>query len=185
MTGARVPMLSTEDARVAAERAGVIEALADLNVFRVLLRRERPAKAISDLLLSLLVGGDLDTRLRELVIMRIGWVTGSVYEWTQHWKVATDVGVDPDDLLAVRNWTQSDRFDELDRAVLGATDQALRGERIDDDRWSVLADRLGDDAAVELVLCVGSWSMISTVLRSLDVALEDGVRPWPPDDRAP
>lgn len=42
--------------------------------------------------------------MRELVIMRIGWVTGSVYEWTQHWGVATALGVDQADLLAVRDW---------------------------------------------------------------------------------
>jgi hypothetical protein len=32
--------------------------------------------------------GKLDPRLRELVIMRIGWLTASDYEWTQHWRVA-------------------------------------------------------------------------------------------------
>ena len=33
------------------------------------------------------------------MIMRIGWVTGSAYEWTQHWRVATTAGIPPEDIL--------------------------------------------------------------------------------------
>ena len=178
-------MLTPDEARAAAQRVGVIEQLADLSVFRVLLRRERTAKAMSDLLLSLLFGGELDTRLRELVIMRIGWATGSGYEWTQHWKVATDLGVPAEDLLGVRDWQTSDRFDEVARAVLAATDEALAGERIGDGTWSTLKAHLGEEAAIELVCCIGAWSMISTLLRSLDVPLEEGVEEWPPDGKHP
>jgi hypothetical protein len=38
---------------------------------------------------------------------------------------------------------------------------------------------------VELVTAIGLWRMIAGLLRTLDVALEDGVAPWPPDGRAP
>ena len=182
---ARVPMLDGASALAAGERAGVPAPLAELSIFRVLLRRERLAKATSDLLLGLLFGGRLDARLRELVIMRIGWRTGSVYEWTQHWRVAVDLGVPADDLLAVRDGPTSPAFGVVERAVLSATDEALAGERISDATMAVLRSHLEDDAVVELVAAIGTWSMISTVLRSLDVPLEDGVAPWPPDGVAP
>lgn len=178
-------MLTLEESLAAAERAGVVPQLAQLNVFRLLLRRERPAKALADLLLSLLFGGELDTRLRELVIMRIGWSTGSVYEWTQHWRIALDLGVTEADLLGVRDWPAHEGFDDLDRAVLAATDQCVAGEHIDDSTWAVIHRRLGDDAAVELVAAIGAWTMISTLLRSLEIDLEDGVMPWPPDGATP
>ena len=48
--------------------------------------------------------GALDSRLRELVIMRIGWLTACDYEWTQHWRVASGLGVPAEDLLGVRDW---------------------------------------------------------------------------------
>jgi alkylhydroperoxidase family enzyme len=181
---ARVPMLPLDDAVAAGAAAGVPAQLAELSIFRVLLRRARVAKATSDLLLSLLFGGVLDPRLRELVIMRIGWRTGSVYEWTQHWRVAVDLGVPDADLLAVRADDVSS-FGPVERAVLRATDQSIAGERIDDDTMASLREHLDDDAVLELVAAIGCWSMISTVLRSLDVPLEDGVSPWPPDGVAP
>ena len=84
----RVPMLSQEAARQAAIAVGVPEVFASLNVFRVLLHQPGVAKQIADLLSELLAGKALDPRQRELIIMRLGWSTHSVYEWTQHWRVA-------------------------------------------------------------------------------------------------
>jgi alkylhydroperoxidase family enzyme len=182
-------MLEVDAARAAGAAVGVPGQLAELNIFRVLLRRERLARATSDLLLSLLFGGTLDDRLRELVIMRIGWRTGSVYEWTQHWRVATDLGVPEADLLAARDSdagsSSSGAFGPLEQAVLAATDEALAGARIADATMAALREHLTDDAIIELVAAIGTWSMVSTVLRSLDVPLEDGVSPWPPDGLAP
>lgn len=77
-------MLSADAAAAAAEKVGVPAQLARLNIFRVLLLQPNAAKAVSDLLLELLSGRALDHRLRELVIMRVGWVSASDYEWTQH-----------------------------------------------------------------------------------------------------
>lgn len=156
-----------------------------LNVFRLLLRRERLAKGVSDLLLSLLFGTELEARPRELVIMRIGWVTGSEYEWTQHWRIAADVGVAAEDMLAVRAWEGHPGFGELDRAVLAATDECLAGLRISDEVMSTLRRHLTDNAVVELVAAISGWTMVSMLLRSLDVPLEHGVEPWPPDGKHP
>ena len=90
MTTCRIDLLDAEAATKAAESVAMIPAFSELNIFRALLHRPKTAKALSDLLVSLLFGGELDDRLRELVIMRIGWATGSEYEWTQHWSIALE-----------------------------------------------------------------------------------------------
>lgn len=185
MSDSRVPMLAEATALEVAGRAGVPEPLAGLNIFRLLLRRERLAKAVADMLLSLLFGTELDARFRELVTMRIGWVTNSAYEWTQHWRIAADLGLPGDDVLAGRDWENHPGFGELDRAVLAATDECLAGERISDEVMAVLRHHLPDNAVVELVAAIGGWTMISTFLRSFDVPLENGIDPWPPDGKRP
>jgi alkylhydroperoxidase family enzyme len=53
----------------------------------------------------------------------IGWVTGSAYEWTNHWRVATTAGIPPEDILAIRDWRNSQRLTQADKAVLAATDE--------------------------------------------------------------
>ena len=180
----RIKRLSIEDARTAAVKVGVTETMAELNVFRVLLNHPPVAKAIHDLLIALLFGAKLDQRLRELVIMRIGWMTGSDYEWTQHWRVARQLGVSDEDLLAVRDWRGSDRFGAAERAVLAATDDALSSGKISAATWAECEATVGGkEELIELVGAIGNWRMISHVLQSLDVPLEDGVRSWPPDGR--
>jgi alkylhydroperoxidase family enzyme len=182
--------LDPDAARAAAERAGVPALFADLNVFRVLLRHERVAKSVNDMLLALLVQPSLDARLRELVIMRLGWATGSVYEWTQHWPIALRSSLAEDEVLAVRDWTDSAAFGDAERAVLAATDETLRDGRVGDATWTACVEHVGGGDAnspvlVELVTAIGLWRMIAGMLRTLDVALEDGVAPWPPDGRGP
>jgi len=183
----RVPLLGAQESQDAAASVGVPEALAALNVFRLLLRRPRTAKATSDLLLSLLFGGELEDRLRELVIMRIGWATGSDYEWTQHWKIALEqFGLEREELLAVRDWRESGAFDAADRAVLQATDETLATGTISPATWADCEAQLGSvNACVELVVALGAWRLISQLTRSLRIPLEVGVASWPPDGLRP
>src|SRR5690242_12759306 len=101
---ARVPRLPLHEATVAADEAGVPDYMAELAIFQVLLNHPKLAGAFNDLLATMLWRGTLDSRLRELVIMRIGWLTASDYEWAQHWRVAQGLGVSADDLLGVRDW---------------------------------------------------------------------------------
>ena len=84
----RIPMLDIDEARRRATERGIPEQMADLSVFRIALHQPGVAAALNCMLHELLWNGVLDARLRELIIMRIGWSTGSVYEWTQHWRVA-------------------------------------------------------------------------------------------------
>ncbi len=161
------------------------EAIGELNVFRILMRQPWLAKRVNDLLMTLLFRGKLDARLRELVIMRIGWGTGSVYEWTQHWRIALQLGVSEQDLLAVRDWTDHDGWSDADRAVLAATDETLADGAISPETWAACVKQLpSHEEQLELVTAIGTWSMISGLLRSLVVPLEDGVAAWPPDGRA-
>jgi alkylhydroperoxidase family enzyme len=182
----RIEMLSLEESLQRAAELGISERLASLNIFRVLLRSPRPAKALADLLLELLAGRALDHRLRELVIMRIGWSTGSEYEWTQHWQIAKDLfGLGPDDLLSVRDWQQADAFGPAERAVLAATDETLATGAVSAATAGECAALLGEEGLVELVLAIGAWTAIAQLTRSLRIPLEEGVEPWPPDGAVP
>ncbi len=185
--GGRVSLLAPEDAREAAEAVGLPSAFADLNVFRMLLHAPRTAKAVGDLLLSLLFGGKLDARLRELIIMRLGWATGSCYEWTQHWPLALErFGCSQEDLFAVRNWRDSDHFGETEKAVLAAVDETLETGTLSDAAWERCARVVGGEVErLELVAAIATWRWVSQVARSLEIPLEDGVAPWPPDGLQP
>ena len=185
MSEPRIPLLPVEEAKQAAAKIEVPEAIAELNIFRVLLRHPKLAKRVNDLLMTLLVGGELDGRLRELIIMRIGWATGSVYEWTQHWRIARQLGVTEADLLAVRDWRAHSHWSDADRAILTATDETLADGAVSAETWAECARLLPSDTEqLELLGAIGCWRLISQLLRSLEIPLEDGLEAWPPDGAA-
>ncbi len=182
----RVPMLDREQAQLRAAECGLPEELADLSVFRVALHQPRVAVALYGLLDALLFRGSLDARLRELLIMRIGWITGAKYEWTQHWHFAERVGLPAADVLAVRDWRSSTRLGPADRAVLAAVDDTLEHGKISDAVWAECMRHVGSaEQLLEMVIAIGNWNMFSQLLRSLEIPLEEGVKGWPPDGEIP
>ena len=187
MTEARVTRLPVDEAKAAADEAGVPDYMAELSIFQVLLNHPTLARAINDLLATMLWHGRLAPRLRELVIMRIGWLTACDYEWTQHWRVACGLGVPAEDLLGVRDWSTHDGFGAVERAVLAATDDVVHEGAVSAQTWTACERELGADSAVliELVTAIGAWRMIASMLHSLEVPLEDGVASWPPDSQPP
>ena len=166
MTGPRVPLLPVGEAKAAADEAGVPNYMAELAIFQVLLNHPTLARVLNDLLATMLWHGKLDTRLRELAIMRIGWLTASEYEWTQHWRVALGLGVSAADLVGVQNWQAHNGFGPAERAVLAATDDVVRDGAVSADSWAACERELGPDPAVliELVTAIGAWRMIASIL---------------------
>ena len=180
---ARVTMVSQERADQLGAEWGTAGPRMTRAAVRTLAVNPALGKAVLTLLSQLLERNTLDARLRELVIMRIGWATGSAYEWTQHWRVATQTcGIPPEDVLAVRDWRHSDRLTAADKAVLAATDETLAGGSITDTTWAAVAKAIPDQAQqVEFVVAMGNWTMFSMLLRNLRIPVEDGVMIWPPD----
>lgn len=126
-------------------------------------------------------------RLRELMIMRTGWVTGSDDEWTQHWRIALALGLGEADLLGARDWRSHAGFGPPERAVLAAVDETLARGSVSDETWDACLRHVSADPTVllEVLSVVGVWRMVAAQLLTLGVPLEDGVRSWPPDGRGP
>jgi alkylhydroperoxidase family enzyme len=189
-TEGRVARLSYEEAKAAADGVGIPHVMARLSIFQILLRHPKLARAFHDMLGVLLWDNALDSRLRELIIMRLGWSTGSVYEWTQHWRIATALGVSEADVVGVRDWEHHPGFGPAERAVLYATDEVVERGAVSGDIWDRLVENVaGGEERVEVLLetiaAIGMWRMVSSMLGSLQVPLEDDVDPWPPDGLRP
>jgi alkylhydroperoxidase family enzyme len=181
-------MVSLERARELGEAMGMPARRTQSEAFRTLANNPGVARVAYTQLIQLLENNKLDTRLRELMIMRIGWVTGSAYEWTQHWRVATTAGIPPEDILAVRDWRNPDnsgRLTPADRAILAATDECLAGKSISDDAWAEVTKHVTDPGQqVEFIIAMGNWMMFSLLFRNLRIPLAEGLTVWPPDGRA-
>jgi alkylhydroperoxidase family enzyme len=181
----RLPLLDDADVASHALALGVDPRFLGLNVWRTLFANPAVAGPIYQFTTSLLFNGTIDARLRELIILRLGWKTRSPYEWGQHWIMAIRVGVSVDDAGAVRDWL-SGEFDDRERSVLAAVDAMVDDGGLDAETWKVLRRHFPVDAdVVEVLAVIANWRMVSGLLRAFDVPLDDVLELWPPDGRSP
>ena len=179
----RVPMLPEDKARAIGKEVGVPSTMSGLNVFRIMSRHPELASVMAKGLAMLLYRGNkLDDRLRELIIMRIGWRTGAMYEWTQHWPVSLRVGLSEEVALAVRDPANATCLGPAELAVIAAADDVLDHGSVGEASCEACAEHLAShEERLELVAAICNWNTFSIILKSLHIPLEDGVAAWPPD----
>jgi alkylhydroperoxidase family enzyme len=183
----RLELVPVEEARRLGAEMGNSEAQASRSAFRTLAHHPELAKHGFGLLRQLATRNKLPSRLRELMIMRIGWTTASEYEWFQHYRIATkENGISDAEIVALRDWRNSELFSAADRAVLAAVDDTRERGEISAAVWAQCEQLFREPAVlVEMIVMIGNWMLFSQLLNTLRIPIEDGGRPWPPDGKAP
>ena len=143
-----------------------------LNLYRVLAHSPDVLRNFTRLGNSLLVGTELSAKLRELAILRIAGITGSEYEWTQHYPFALEVGVSHEQTEALLNWSGSTVFSDEERAVLQYTDEVSQNVAVKDETFKALQRHLSERSIVELTLSIGYWGMVARLLVPLQVEID-------------
>jgi alkylhydroperoxidase family enzyme len=119
-----------------------------------------------------LLSGRLPGRLRELVILRTAYRFDARYEWAHHIELAEAQGISVAEVAALGGDLSVLDWDPFERAALAAVDETKDRGAVTDATWSVLAQHLDSADLVELVMLVGHYVMLSTVLRSLRLPVE-------------
>ncbi len=113
---------------------------------------------------------ELDGRLRELVIIRIGLLTGADYIVRQHVPaLAIAEGLTPEECEALKDWRGSSLFGEADRAALAYADAMTREIQIPDSVYAPLKGFFNERQIVELTVLIGTYNMHSRVLQALEI----------------
>jgi 4-carboxymuconolactone decarboxylase len=119
-----------------------------------------------------LLSGRLPGRLRELVILRTAYRCDGPYEWAHHLELGAAEGITAAEQEALGGDLAMVPWDPLERAALAAVDETADEGAVTDPTWSTLASQLDSGELVELLMLIAHYLMLSTVLRSLRVALE-------------
>ena len=119
-----------------------------------------------------LLSGRLPGRIRELVILRTASRYEGRYEWAHHIELGEAQGITAVEIAALGGDLATVEWNPLEKAALAAVDETADQGEVGDTTWATLAESLDEGQLVELVLLVGHYSMLSTVLRSLRVPLE-------------
>jgi alkylhydroperoxidase family enzyme len=144
-----------------------------LNLYKVLAHSPDVMRAYLQLGNALLSRTELSPRLRELVILRIAKLSGSKYEWTQHYPVALEAGVTREQTESIERWSIAPRFSDEERAVLRYAEEVAQGVEVNEETFNALRQYLNEQSIVELTVSIGYWGLVARVLVPLQVDLDD------------
>jgi alkylhydroperoxidase family enzyme len=117
----------------------------------------------------------LPPREREILILRIGWLNQSEYEFGQHVLFGRRAGLSDEEIDRVKLGPEAPGWSAFDAALCRAADD-LHGEGIlRDETWRALAERYDEKQLIDVVFTVGQYNLVSWVLNSLGVELDEGV----------
>jgi alkylhydroperoxidase family enzyme len=129
---------------------------------------------------ALLQEGTIAPRARELVILRMGWHCQSRYEFGQHTLMAKSVGVTDREIELLTRPLEQGAWTAPERALLQMVDDLYRDDCVSDPTWGELIAHFDHHDILEYMAATLFYRMVSGILNSCGVALDEGVPGWPP-----
>jgi alkylhydroperoxidase family enzyme len=164
-----------DPARAKAETRATLEALpAQLNIFRMLANCETTLRPFLRLGTAILASNTFDPKLREIVILLVGKLSGCRYEWVQHVPIAKAVGVTDAQVSALEAGRLDDScFDARERAVVGFASEASSRVKVSDAAFRDAAKHLAPSEIVELLMIVGFYRTIAMLAESTEIEIDE------------
>jgi len=188
--GSRVPMVDLDALDPQSELGSLVSSAMrnsngrPLNMFAVLAHHPKLLKRFNLFGGFLLDKGLVPVREREIVILRVGWNAGAVYEFGQHTLIGTRAGLTSDQIAALASATCLDDqpWDDPDRDLIHMVDELCDDDCVSEITFARLAHRWNEAELVELVICAGFYRLVSGFLNTMAVPLDPGVPGWPAPD---
>jgi len=123
--------------------------------------------------------GLLPAREREIVILRVGRNTRSVYEFGQHTVIGRDCGLSDTEIAALMRDPDDFGWSARDRHLIAMTDEICSDDCVSDATMQELRADWADAELCELVLLVGMYRMVAGFLNTMGVELDPDTPGWP------
>jgi alkylhydroperoxidase family enzyme len=114
----------------------------------------------------------LSVRQRETLLMRIGVLCRSEYEWAAHSRLGRRAGMTDADVARIVAGPDSGGGDPLEVALIRATDELYRDDRVSDETWAVLAKGLDTTQLLDMLIAAGGYRATSMAINSAGVQLD-------------
>lgn len=121
---------------------------------------------------SLLRDGRLPPSLREMIIVRVGYHTNSVYEVEQHRSLAMKFNVEEKRLDALACKLPPD-LSEAESAVIAFVDELITVNRPSDSVLDRVRSHFDDGELLEMIFVAGNWWTLARMLETAGIPLEE------------
>jgi alkylhydroperoxidase family enzyme len=175
----RIPYFDMEQATP--EYRDMLKGRYNLNLYRMLPHATTIAPGFLRMGGAILRESEIDPQLREIAILRVGFLSKAGYEVHQHKRVARKVGLSDAKIAALENDPQSAVFSPLEKLVIRYTDEVVANVKASDALFDELLAQLDHRRVAELTLTIGFYMAVSRFLENFEVEIE----PQPPVSDTP
>ncbi len=157
--------------------------LGPLNIFRTLARAPKALTRFNEWGSYVLSRrNSLPPREREILILRVGFLCKSGYEFTQHTRIGLNEGLSADEIEAIKKGADAG-WSAADAALIRAADELVQDHFVSDPTWKALGEHFDDKQRMDAVFTVGQYTQVSMFLNTFGVQLDPG-QTLDPDLRA-
>jgi alkylhydroperoxidase family enzyme len=156
--------------------ANVIKTGRVLNIFRTLIHAPKAVRGFipwANYVLSR--RNDLPAREREIVILRIGFLCKSGYEWGQHVRIALNSGLNEAEIERIKAGAGAAGWTVAEAALLQASDELHHDHFIGDATWSALRSSFTEKQCMDVVFTAAQYTQVSMILNTFGVQLDAGM----------
>lgn len=150
-----------------------------LNLHTTMVRNLELCMSIGPLLTHILNTTTVPDRDREILILRIGWLCKSDYEFGHHTLVGRQVGLSDEEILRITRGPIDPDWDAFDATLIRAADELHGDAFITDETWNALAARYDEKQIIDLIFTVGTYNLVCMALNSCGVQRDPGVPEFP------
>src|SRR5688572_9919917 len=177
----RVAPLATGEASPAQQE--MLASRPDYNIYRTLARHVDLYNRWSPLGQFILNGSSLPPREREIVMLRMGWLCQSEYEWAQHARIGkAQAGLTNEDVHRIAEGPAASGWSDFERTLLRMVDELRYDTMISDATWTALRTKYSVQQAMEALYTAAQYQLVSMALNSLGIQLDPGLEDRLPKD---
>jgi len=170
--------MTVEQKRVYQEIGGVREGLVR-GPFPIWLRNPEIADHANRLGNALRLGGKLDRRLFEIMVLVVARYWSAQYEWFVHEKAGLEAGLTQTVVDAIRTRSAPDFAREDERLVYDTITELNETRTLSQPTYDRAVAAFGQDLLIELITAAGFYIMVAMTLNAFDAPVPDGKRPLP------
>ncbi len=114
----------------------------------------------------------LDPILREVAILRVGYLSNSAYEVFHHEGLGRQIGLSDAQIAAIKAGRADAALTDAQAAVMAFADDVIINVRAGDATLAAARAHLSDRALVDLILVIGLYMTVSRLLETTGVELD-------------
>ncbi|MFC2166005.1 carboxymuconolactone decarboxylase family protein [Acidobacteriota bacterium] len=154
-----------------------------LNVLTTLGRHPELLDSYMKFILYVASRSTLPARHREILMLRIGWLCQSKYEFGQHTRIGKEAGLTDEDIVRITKGPEDPGWSRFEATLIRAVDELYMTDIISDATWIALSEQYDEKQCLDVIITVGQYNLVSWTLNSLGVQLEEGVPGFPKGEK--